>query len=128
MAVDEARVVLSYDHQSLIGLVRESRSKGGVVMFISQSPDDFDQKAENFFENIGLAVCFRTSARSGALNALLGQTADLSGLKNGVCVTRLLDRGVVQVRAWEEQKDQKSNGGGSGTPRRGRGTGSTDRE
>lgn len=101
MAVDEARLVLGYEHQSLISLVRESRSKGGVVMFMSQSPDDFDQKNENFFENIGLAACFRTAARSSALNALLGQTVDLNGLKNGVCVTRLVDRGVIQVRAWE---------------------------
>lgn len=101
MAVDEARLVLGYEHQSLISLVRESRSKGGVIMFMSQSPDDFDQKNENFFENIGLAVCFRTAARSSALNALLGQPVDLNGLKNGVCVTRLVDRGVVQVRAWE---------------------------
>jgi hypothetical protein len=103
VAVDEARLVLGYEHQSLISLVRESRSKGGVMMFISQSPDDFDQKNENFFENIGLAVCFRTAARSSALNALFGQSIDLNGLRDGVCVTRLVDRGVVHVRAWEQR-------------------------
>jgi hypothetical protein len=101
VAVDEARQVLGYDHQSLISLVRESRSKGGVLVFMSQSPDDFDQRNENFFENIGLAVCFRTAARSSALNQLLGQNVDLNGLKNGVCVTRLVERGVIHVRAWE---------------------------
>ena len=40
----------------------------------------------------------------GALNALLGQTMDLNGLKDGVCVTRLVDRGVIQVKAWEVAK------------------------
>lgn len=100
VAIDEARRVLGYEHQSLISIVRESRSKGGVMMFISQSPDDFDQKNENFFENIGLGVCFRTNARSSALNAMLGQAFDLAGLKDGTCVTRLVDRGVTVVRAW----------------------------
>jgi DNA sulfur modification protein DndE len=104
VAVDEARLVLGYEQQSLIGMVRESRSKGGVMMFISQSPDDFDQKTENFFENIGLTACFRTAARSGALNALLGQVVDLNSLKDGVCVTRLVDRGVIQVKAWDFAK------------------------
>ena len=100
VCVDEARLVLGYDHQSIISLVRESRSKGGVMVFISQSPDDFDQKNENFFENIGLGVCFRTNARSAALNQMLGQNFDLGSLKDGVCVTRLVERGLIQVRAW----------------------------
>lgn len=29
---------------------------------MSQSPDDFDQEEDNFLENIGLAVSFRTNA------------------------------------------------------------------
>jgi hypothetical protein len=70
------------------------------MMFISQSPDDFDQKSENFFENIGLGVCFRTNARSNVLNQMLGQNYDLGILKDGVCVTRLVDRGLTQVQAW----------------------------
>jgi DNA sulfur modification protein DndE len=102
LAIDEARQVLGYQHQSLISLVRESRSKGGVMMFISQSPDDFDQKDENFLENIGLGVCFRTNARSSALNTLLGGPADTSGLPSGVCVTRLADRGLTYVVAWKQ--------------------------
>jgi hypothetical protein len=101
LAVDEARLVLGFEHQSLISLVRESRSKGGTVMFISQSPDDFDTKSENFLENIGLTICFRTNARSAALNAAFGGPVDTSGLDNGVCVTRLVNRGLVRVRAWD---------------------------
>lgn len=101
MGIDEARLVLGYEHHSLIALVRESRSKGGVLVFMSQSPDDFDQKAENFFENIGLPICFRTAARSTALNKLLGEPVDLNGLKNGECVTRLVGQGLTHVQAWE---------------------------
>jgi DNA helicase HerA-like ATPase len=103
LAIDEARQVLGYEHQSLISLVRESRSKGGVMVFISQSPDDFDQRDENFLENIGLGVCFRTNARSSALNSLLGGPADVSGLPSGVCVTRLADRGLTYVMAWKQR-------------------------
>jgi hypothetical protein len=53
-------------------------------------------------ENIGLAVCFRTNARSSALSAVLGQSVDLGALQNGVCVTRLPERaGVTRVKAWQ---------------------------
>lgn len=100
--VDEARKILGYEHQSLISLIRTGRSKGISAFLISQSPDDYDGEDENFLENIGLAVCFRTNARSTALNSVLGQPVDLGGLPNGVCVTRLPDRpGVTRVRAWE---------------------------
>jgi DNA sulfur modification protein DndE len=100
--VDEARKILGYEQQSLISVIRTGRSKGISAFLISQSPDDYDGEDENFLENIGLAVCFRTNARSTALNAVLGQSVDLAGLSNGVCVTRLPDRpGVTRVRAWE---------------------------
>jgi hypothetical protein len=102
VAVDEARKVLGYEHQSLISLVRTGRSKGIALFLISQSPDDYAGEDENFLENLGLTVCFRTNARSSALNAVLGSSVDLAGLPNGVCVTRLRDRpGVTRVKAWE---------------------------
>lgn len=102
LGIDEARKVLGYKQPSLVGLVRESRSKGGVVMLISQSPDDFDAEDDNFLENIGLGVCFRTNARARALTAMLGQTVDLGSLPNGVCVTRLVGgHGVTRIKAWE---------------------------
>lgn len=100
--VDEARKILGYEHQSLISLIRTGRSKGISAFLISQSPDDYDGEDENFLENIGLAVCFRTNARSAALSAVLGQSVDLGALQNGVCVTRLPERpGVTRVKAWE---------------------------
>ncbi|HZI08207.1 MAG TPA: hypothetical protein VEZ71_29575, partial [Archangium sp.] len=103
LGLDEAHKVLrEYQPTSLTSLVRESRSKGGVVVFMSQSPDDFDNDRENFLEHLGLAVVFRTKAQSRAVNNLLGQALDLVGLGNGVCVTRLVERGLVRIQAWED--------------------------
>ena len=101
--VDEARRVLSYGQQSLIGLVRESRSKGMSVFLISQSPDDYDSVEDNFLENIGLGFCFRTNATSSrVLRAWLGQSVDLASLPDGVAVTRLPGQpAVTRVKAWE---------------------------
>lgn len=101
VVIDEARKVLGYRQPSLVNIVRTSRSKGGSVVLISQSPDDFAQEDENFLENIGLAASFRTNARSAALKAVLGEPVDLGGLPNGVCVTRLPNRREVhRIQAW----------------------------
>jgi DNA helicase HerA-like ATPase len=103
LVIDEARRVLSYGQQSLIGLVRESRSKGMSVFLISQSPDDYDSVEDNFLENIGLGVCFKTNATSSrVLKAYLGQAVDLASLPDGVVVTRLPGQpGVIRVTALE---------------------------
>lgn len=104
LAVDEAREVLGYGHPSLVNIVRMSRSKGGAVMLISQSPDDFAQEEEDFLENIGLTFSFRTNAAPGSLKRVFGETVDLAGLPNGVCVTRLPDptrRRPIRVQAWQ---------------------------
>lgn len=103
LVVDEARRVLNYGQQSLIGLVRESRSKGVSVFLVSQSPDDFDTVEDNFLEQIGLTACFRSNTSSArVLKACLGQTVDLAGLPDGVAVTRLPGlSGVTRIKAWE---------------------------
>ncbi len=89
LVLDEARRVLSYGQQSLIGLVRESRAKGASVFLISQSPDDFDTVEEDFLSQIGLTACFRSNSRSSkVLKACLGQSVDVAGLADGVAVTR----------------------------------------
>jgi DNA sulfur modification protein DndE len=103
LVVDEARRVLNYGQPSLISLVRESRSKGMSVFLISQSPEDFDTGEDNFLEQIGLTVCFRSNGTSpGVLKACLGQPVDLAGLPDGVAVTRLPGLpGVTRIKAWE---------------------------
>lgn len=102
VVIDEARKVLGFGQASLINIVRTSRSKGGAVLFITQSPDDFTQDDENYLENIGLSVCFRTNAKNTSLKAVLGGNVDLAGLPNGVCVTRLPENsGVLRIQAWK---------------------------
>lgn len=103
VGIDEARRVLGYGQPSLISLVRESRSKGATIFLMSQSPDDYDQEEDNFLENVGLAMCFKTNAtNSRALKSWLGQGVDLGALPAGVAVTRLpAQSGLARVRAWE---------------------------
>jgi DNA sulfur modification protein DndE len=103
LVVDEARRVLHYRQPSLINLVRESRSKGMSVFLISQSPEDFDTVEDNFLEQIGLTVCFRSNGTSPrVLKACLGQTIDLAGLQDGEAVTRLPGQpNVTRIKAWE---------------------------
>jgi DNA sulfur modification protein DndE len=107
VCVDEARRVLAYEQASLIGLVRESRSKGGAVLLISQSPDDFSGDDEDFLENLGIGVCLRTNAKPAAINRMLGRAEDLAGLGKGVAITRLPDSGVVRVKIWNQDSNEK---------------------
>lgn len=103
LAIDEARRILGYGQPSLIEIIRMSRSKGGAVMLISQSPDDFMQEDEDFLANIGLLFSFRTNARPGSLQRVFGERVDLAGLPDGVCVTRIPDAGrkrAMKVQAW----------------------------
>jgi DNA sulfur modification protein DndE len=103
LVVDEAQEVLSYGQPSLSKLVRQSRSKGMSVFLISQSPEDYDTSEEDFLQQIGLTVCFRSNGTSPrVLKACLGQTVDLAGLPDGVAVTRLPGQtGISRVKAWE---------------------------
>ncbi len=103
IAIDEARRVLGYKHPSLSNLIRLVRSKGVGMWLMSQSPDDFDSEEDNFLENIGLAVSFRTNAsKPRALRTILGADVDLASLPAGIAVTRLPGRtSYVRVQAWE---------------------------
>jgi hypothetical protein len=103
LVVDEARRVLSYGQPSLISLVRESRSKGMSVFLVSQSPEDYETDEEDFLDQIGLTVCFKSNGTSPrVLKACLGQTVDLAGLPDGIAVTRLPGQtGISRITAWE---------------------------
>lgn len=106
VGIDEARKVLGYGQQSLISLVRETRSKGVSVFLMSQSPDDFDAEEDNFLEQIGLALSFNTSAtKAKALKAFLGHPVDLTALATGVAVTRFPGQtSIVRIKAWEPSR------------------------
>ena len=104
LVIDEARELLARGQRSLVNIVRQSRSKGGVTIFMSQSPDDYDSGNEDFLTNVGLTVAFRTNARPASLKRVLGDNVDLSGLETGQCFTRLSNdtKKPIKVKVWGE--------------------------
>ena len=56
MMLDEAHFILQTKLPALSNLIRMSRSKGGAIMLVSQSPDDFEGEDEGFLDNMGLTL------------------------------------------------------------------------
>lgn len=71
-----------------------------MVMRASQSPDDCDGAADDYLENIGLPVCFKTNARSPrVLQAMFRARVNFAALENGHCIT-VREQRAVEVRAF----------------------------
>lgn len=100
LAIDEARHLLASRHKALSDNIRLHRSKGLVVALASQSPDDYDGAGDDYLENIGLPVCFKTNAASTTVlqNMFRGKVS-FAGLGTGVCMT-LKDGRPVKVKAF----------------------------
>jgi DNA sulfur modification protein DndE len=99
--VDEAHQVLGSKLPSLANLIRMSRSKGGAVMLISQSPDDFSSEDDEFLSEMGLVVAFSTNAPPKNAARILGKAANLGALLTGQClVKRRGDQAARRVKAW----------------------------
>jgi DNA sulfur modification protein DndE len=81
--IDEAHRILGSRLPGLSGLIRQSRSKGGAVMLISQGPDDFSGEDDEFLNEMGLVVAFRTNADARAVRRILGPGANLAMLEKG---------------------------------------------
>ena len=81
--IDEAHRILGNSLPGLSGLIRLSRSKGGSVMLISQGPDDFSGEDDEFLNEMGLVVAFRTNADARAVRRILGPGANLAMLERG---------------------------------------------
>ena len=97
LAVDEARSMLGSRHPGLSNLLRLHRSKGLCVMLASQSPDDYEGAADDYLEQIGLPICFRTNANSPkVLNNMFRATPNFSSLDKGVCLSVLDIGGVMR--------------------------------
>ena len=97
LAVDEARSMLGSRHPGLSNLLRLHRSKGLCVMLASQSPDDYEGAADDYLEQIGLPVCFRTNANSPkVLNNMFRAIPNFSALEQGVCLSVLETGGVMR--------------------------------
>lgn len=102
IAVDEAKPLLETKHDGLSKMVRLHRSKGLTVLMASQSPDDYAGQSDDYMEQIGLPVCFRTNASSTAvLNNMFKSKrgVNFAAIDPGVCLT-MLDGVQAKVSAF----------------------------
>lgn len=99
--IDEAHRILGSRLPGLSGLIRLSRSKGGAVMLISQGPDDFSGEDDEFLNEMGLVVAFRTNADARAVRRILGPGANLTALEKGQAWVKVGgDATARRVIAW----------------------------
>ena len=110
LVVDEARKILrEKKSESLVDLIRKGRSKGSVVMLLSQDPSDFEGQADDFLSQLGVVIAFacnQTKSGLGALGGVFGrklQAAEFSDtqLEAGVAFVKLPNRVAERIRCWE---------------------------
>ncbi len=100
LAVDEARHLLASRHKALSDNIRLHRSKGLMVTLASQSPDDYDGAGDDYLENIGLPVCFKTNAASNqVLQNMFRGKVNFSTLPTGVFMS-IKDSRPIKVKAF----------------------------
>ena len=100
LAVDEARHLLASRHKALSDNIRLHRSKGLMVALASQSPDDYDGAGDDYLENIGLPICFKTNAASNqVLQNMFRGKVSFAGLSTGVFMT-VKDSKPIKVKAF----------------------------
>jgi DNA sulfur modification protein DndE len=76
LVIDEAHNYLSQKNAFLQRIIREGRSKGIVVFFASQSPNDYQQKFFNFQELLEFAFIFQCEGVSStSVQEILGCSA-----------------------------------------------------
>ncbi len=97
--IDEAHQIPGTRLPSLSRLIRMSPSKGGAVMLVSQSPDDFSGEDDEFLDNTGPVAAFKTNARPGAAARVPGKEAKLTNLQPGQCFVRF-DGTTRKIKAW----------------------------
>jgi DNA sulfur modification protein DndE len=100
--VDEAHLILASGLPALGNLVRMSRSKGGLIVLVSQSPNDFENEDDAFLDNVGLTVAFNTNARPGPTARIFGRGASLTTLMPGeaLCGIRI-EAKTRRIIAWK---------------------------
>ena len=100
--LDEAHVILSTRLPALTNLVRMSRSKGGAIMMISQSPDDFKGTDDSYLDNMGMTLAFNTQASPGPTKRIFGVSDSLANLKVGEAMCRIRSKARTQkILCWE---------------------------
>lgn len=112
LVVDEARKILrERKSESLVDLIRKGRSKGSVVMLLSQDPSDFEGQADDFLSQLGAVIAFacnQTRSGLGSLSGVFGrklQAAEFSDtqLEPGVAFVKLPGRQPERIRCWAPQ-------------------------
>ncbi len=101
--IDEAHRILGSKLPALGSLIRMSRSKGGAVMLISQSPDDFQGEDDDFLSEMGMIGAFGTNAKTGSVTRVFGKGVSLAKLPTGQCVAKIRGEEMPRrVIAWEK--------------------------
>lgn len=106
LIVDEALQILQYRHAALSKMVRQGAAKGGLVMLLSQSPEDFDQEEDDFLAQVGTIGVFTSSAKSvSSLSAAFGrkfrpEEFNDKELPKGVALVKLPHEEPRRVQAW----------------------------
>ncbi len=117
LVVDEARKILrEKKSESLVDLIRLGRSKGSVVMLLSQDPSDFEGQADDFSTQLGTVVAFACNQTRSGLGALTGafgrklQAAEFSDtqLEAGVAFVKLPNRIPERMRCWSPTMPMES--------------------
>ena len=100
--LDEAHVILRTKLPALANLVRMSRSKGGVVLLASQSPDDFESAEEGYLDNMGLTLAFNTQAKPGPTRRVFRESISLTNLHVGEALCRIRSEARTRrIISWE---------------------------
>jgi len=93
LVIDEAHNYLNQKNIFLERIIREGRSKGVVVFFASQSPDDYQQKFFNFQELLEFAYIFQCDGVSA------GSVQDILGC--GPRTARELQTEIARLEPWQ---------------------------
>ena len=102
LLLDEAHVILRAKLPALANLVRMSRSKGGVVLLVSQSPDDFEGADDSYLDNMGMTLAFNTQAKPGPTRRIFGDGHSLTGLNVGEALCRIRSEARTRrIVSWE---------------------------
>ena len=112
LVLDEARKVLKERRsESLVDLVRQGRSKGSVVMLLSQDPSDFEGQTDDFTTQLGVVIafaCAQTQKGLGALQGVFGrklQASEFSDtyLQTGIAFVKLPGHPPERIRCWQPE-------------------------